>query len=126
MNPLTLEWIEKAEGDYNSAQRELRARQLPNYNDVCFHTQKMAEKYLKAVLQENGVEIPRSHNLIDVMVLCAQGDETFMDFETHLKNLNEYAVIFRYPGENAERDEAREALKMARDVRNFLRKKLGL
>ena len=83
----------------------------------------MAEKYLKAVLQENGVEIPRSHNLIDLMVLCAQGDETFMDFDTHLKNLNEYAVIFRYPGENAERDEAREALKMARDVRIFLRKK---
>jgi HEPN domain-containing protein len=126
MNPLTHEWIEKAEGDYNSAEREFRARNLPNYNDVCFHTQQMAEKYLKAVLQENGLETPRSHNLIDLMVLCVQGDETLMDIKTNLKNLNDYAVIFRYPGENAEREEAREALKTAREVRKFLRKIFGL
>ena len=31
MNPLTLEWIEKAEGDFATAQRELRARKIQNY-----------------------------------------------------------------------------------------------
>ena len=31
MKPLTLEWIDKAEGDYTSARRELRARKTPNY-----------------------------------------------------------------------------------------------
>ena len=29
MKPITLEWIEKAEGDWTSAQREYRARQRP-------------------------------------------------------------------------------------------------
>ena len=29
MNPLTLEWIEKAEGDFATAQREQRARKMP-------------------------------------------------------------------------------------------------
>ena len=29
MNPLTLEWIEKAEGDFATAGRELRARKEP-------------------------------------------------------------------------------------------------
>jgi HEPN domain-containing protein len=41
MNPLTLEWIEKAEGDFATAQRELRAHKLPNYDAVCFHAQQV-------------------------------------------------------------------------------------
>jgi HEPN domain-containing protein len=50
MNPLTTEWIEKAEGDLLTAQREYRARNRPNYDAVCFHAQQTAEKYLKAWL----------------------------------------------------------------------------
>lgn len=34
MNELTTEWIQKAEGDYNTALRELRARRCPNYDAV--------------------------------------------------------------------------------------------
>jgi len=34
MNPLPLDWIEKAEGDIIIAQREYRARKLPNYDAV--------------------------------------------------------------------------------------------
>ena len=47
MNPLTFEWIEKAEGDLVTTLRELRARRSPNYDASCFHAQQMAEKYLK-------------------------------------------------------------------------------
>ena len=50
MNELTVEWMEKAEGDYATAERELRARRRPNYDAVCFHAQQAAEKYLKAFL----------------------------------------------------------------------------
>jgi len=51
MNPLTLEWVEKAEGDFITARRELHARAKPNYDAACFHAQQMAEKYLKTMLQ---------------------------------------------------------------------------
>lgn len=64
MNALTLEWIAKAEGDYASAGREYRARRNPNYDAACFHAQQVAEKYLKAWLQEQSVVFPRTHNLI--------------------------------------------------------------
>ena len=30
MNPLTIEWVDKAEGDLTTALRELRARKSPN------------------------------------------------------------------------------------------------
>ena len=65
MKPATSEWVAKAEGDYLTAGRELRARKSPNYDAVCFHAQQCAEKYLKAVLQENERNIPKIHNLIE-------------------------------------------------------------
>jgi len=55
MKQLTLEWVKKAEGDYVTAQRELRARKSPNYDASCFHAQQCAEKYLKARLLLNFV-----------------------------------------------------------------------
>lgn len=48
MNGLLREWVDKAEGNYATAERELRARKFINYDAVCFHAQQMAEKYLKA------------------------------------------------------------------------------
>jgi HEPN domain-containing protein len=52
MNPLTIEWINKAEGDYATANREFRVRKTANYDAVCFHAQQCVEKYMKACLQE--------------------------------------------------------------------------
>jgi hypothetical protein len=43
MNELTAEWVEKAEGDYATAGRELRARRRPNYDAACFHAQQTHE-----------------------------------------------------------------------------------
>lgn len=48
MKPLTQEWVNKAEADFSSAQRELRARKNPNYDAACFHAQQCVEKYIKA------------------------------------------------------------------------------
>ena len=72
MNPLTLEWIIKAEGDFFTAGRELRARRHPNYDAVCFHAQQTAEKYLKAFLQEHDTPTPKTHDLIDLLLLCLE------------------------------------------------------
>jgi HEPN domain-containing protein len=48
MNDLTIEWVPKAEGGYETMLRESRVRRDPNYDAVCFHAQQAAEKYLKA------------------------------------------------------------------------------
>ncbi len=36
MKAATAEWVEKAEADFRSAQRELRVRSRPNHDLVCF------------------------------------------------------------------------------------------
>jgi HEPN domain-containing protein len=74
MNPAVAEWVSKAEGDFTTAGRELRARKAPNYDAVCFHTQQCAEKYLKAVLQENGQRIPKIHFLLELLAMILKFD----------------------------------------------------
>jgi len=54
MKPLTLEWVEKAERDYETMERESRVRKNPNPDAVCFHAQQCVEKYIKARLCEEG------------------------------------------------------------------------
>jgi len=126
MHVLTEEWVHKAEGDFHTASRELRARKMPNYDAVCFHCQQCAEKYLKAYLQERGQRFPRIHDLIELLELCLPYDETFESQRDHLKDLTRYAVEFRYPGEMATKEDAQAAFRAVKAVRSFVRQKLGL
>lgn len=126
MNALTTEWVEKAEGDFATAGRELRARRYPNYDAACFHAQQVAEKYLKAFLQEHGRTFPKTHNLVELLEHCLVVDADFEMQRNRLIVLDRYAVRFRYPGDAADKDEASDAYRTARVVRGFLRVRLGL
>lgn len=126
MNDLTIEWIAKAEGDYASAGREYRARRNPNYDAACFHAQQVAEKYLKAWLQEQRVIFPRTHSLIVLLELCLPLDATFEFSRDALILLERYAVQYRYPGETADKSDARLAFQASRAVRVFMRSKFGM
>jgi len=125
MKPATVEWVAKAEGDFLTSGRELRARKSPNYDAVCFHAQQCAEKYLKAVLQENDKHIPKIHNLIELMLLCEEIDGSFEMLRADLVTMERYAVRGRYPGEVAEKMEAQSAHGAAAIVRAFVKQKLG-
>ena len=126
MNDLVVEWIEKAEGDYSTAGREVRTRRHPNYDAVCFHAQQAAEKYLKAFLQKHGTAFPKTHSLIELLELCLSLDASFELQRSFLVLLDRYAVRYRYPGESAEKAEARQVFKAVTIVREFMRSRLGI
>ncbi len=126
MNAATAEWVSKAEGDFLTAGRELRARKSPNYDAVCFHAQQCAEKYLKAVLQENGKRIPKTHYLLELLALILEFDASYEFLKADLEALEDYAVRFRYPGDLAEKSEAQMAYAAAGMVRAFVRQRLGM
>ena len=111
MTPLTPEWIEKAEGDFAVAQRELRARKQPNYDAVCFHVQQCAEKYLKAILQEHNVRFAKTHDLIVLLDDVVRVAPLLDPFRESLGMMTDYAVTFRYPGDSASKEMARVAVK---------------
>ena len=62
MKKLTAQWVRKAESDYAVARKLARGSE-PHHDELCFHCQQAAEKYLKALLEENSQPIPRTHVL---------------------------------------------------------------
>lgn len=123
MKPETQEWIAKAEDDLAGAQA-LYERGL--YDLVCFHAQQCAEKYLKAFLEEQGISIPKTHKLTELMDLSG-GLLTELDpLRPALAKLSDYAVISHYVGFKASQKDVEEALQTAQEVRSVVRAMLGL
>lgn len=126
MQPLSAEWIEKAEGDYATAQRELRARIHPNYDAACFHAQQCAEKYLKACLQQLTLPIPYTHDLVTLLQALLTTQPLWVHLTPDLRALTVFGVTFRYPGASADRSMARDAFSRYRNVRRTIRAFFGL
>ncbi len=122
-NPL--DWAAKAESDFDMARRALRGK-IKRTDAAVFHAQQCAEKYFKALLVAEGVAFPRTHDLIILNHLClSNGISTNFDAQ-QLEFLSGFAVLARYPGREPSFEEAREAIAIARSVRAFARRWLGV
>jgi HEPN domain-containing protein len=126
MNPLLVEWIAKAEGDFAVMQREARVRKDPNYDAVCFHAQQCAEKYLKARLYAGGIRFAKIHNLVLLLDQTLAVEPSWNSFRADLSNLTVSAVGFRYPGDAADQKMARQSVLACRKFRLAARTALGL
>jgi HEPN domain-containing protein len=126
MNLLTQEWISKAEGDFVSAGRELRARKDPNYDSACFHAQQCAEKYLKARLMEANIPFRRSHDLLMLLNLVLPIEPSWQALMPQLSQITIFAVDFRYPGMTADKALAKQAYVACQEVRQVIRLNFGL
>ena len=126
MKPLTQEWIDKAEGDWATANREYRARKNPNYDAVCFHCQQTAEKYLKAKLQEAGINFRKTHDLNNLLNDVLPLEPTWNNLQNSLTTLTAYGVEYRYPGVKAAKSEALTAVKHSRLLRKTVRQSFNL
>jgi HEPN domain-containing protein len=93
---------------------------------VCFHCQQSTEKYLKALLNELGAAIPKTHDLDDLLGLLAPHHPTLRALRRGLKFLTDFAVEIRYPGESASKRQAEAALRWEDRVRTAARNLLGI
>jgi len=126
MKPMTREWVEKAEGDFATMEREFRARKHRNNDALCFHSQQCAEKYLKARLCEARIEFAKVHDLVALLEKALAAEPLWEVWRADLAFLTEYAVSFRYPGQSASRESAKEARRRCRVFRQAARRALGL
>lgn len=125
MNPLTLEWIEKAEEDYNTAKW---LQQSPNSvdNSICFHAQQCIEKYLKAWLQEEDIGAPRTHSLEELLDLIVTTLPEWQHWQPDFKIIMVYAVDPRYPGASRTAEDTHHAMHICDEVRQAVRTHLKL
>ncbi len=125
MNPLTLEWAQKAERDYAAITLHQQA-QSPDFDFICFHAQQCIEKYLKAWIQELNIPFPKSHDLLGLLGLILPTMPSWQAWQTDLSIVAPYAVEFRYPGKSATAENAEHAVKTCNIVREAIRKALKL
>ena len=116
------EWVEKAQGDYETASREMQVGSRPNYDAVCFHCQQCVEKLLKGALRQAGVDPPHVHDVAYLSKLLREAGVAFAPEEGELRLLSQSAVIFRYPGENATVEDTKEVMAICERLRNTLLK----
>jgi HEPN domain-containing protein len=121
----TAKWVHKAEADWEVAHRLAEGTPAPR-DIVCFPCQQAAEKYLKALLQENAAVIPRPHELADIVDLLLPDDATLARWRRKADSLTQYAVDYRYPGEMASKRQMEAALRHVDEIRLVCRGKLGL
>ena len=120
MNPLTREWLRKADDDASVASGLLRRRKIPA-DIVCFHCQQAAEKFLKACLQQAAIAFGRTHDLVELLRAASAAAPALLLLENDAKALTAYAVAFRYPGARASTKEARAAVVAMRRIRTTIR-----
>lgn len=126
MKPITGEWVGKAEGDYATARREVQVVDAPNYDAICFHAQQCAEKYLKARLVEANVGFPKTHDLGALLTLLRPVEPAWERLRLDVVGLSALAVEVRYPGRSPDSADAREAVRIAGEVRRLARNAMGL
>ena len=125
VNPLTLEWVQKAEGDYTVAQ-QVQQGQNPVHDAICFHAQQCIEKYLKAWLQEENIPFPRTHDLKELLELIVATMPSWQMWQDEFSDFSEHAVDSRYPGKFATVEETAHAMRICGEVRKAVREQLKL
>jgi len=119
------QWVAKAESDLKTAAHMVRLRTDCPTDTVCFHAQQCVEKYLKALLVLNGIEFLRTHQISTLVALVPPQVRPHLTPEEQ-DRLTEYAVTTRYPGDYdpISLEEARQAVRIARRLRNQVRRRL--
>ena len=120
------QWLAKAEQDITSV-KALFSQDPPLLHPSCFHAQQAAEKYLKAHLTWHQIEFPKTYAIEQLLDLVKGAEPETASSLRNAVALTPYGVDIRYPGEQPEpdREEARDAMELARKVRDAVMDSLG-
>lgn len=121
-------WLNKALDDVNWAEDSLEDG---HFSGVCFLSQQIVEKVLKAYLYFKRERLIRVHDLFKLLRRCEKFDPEFKKFGSTAKNLNPYYVDTRYPdiwdiSRFEDEKLATEALELAKEVVKFVEKQIKI
>lgn len=117
--PEHLGWFEKAEHDFLVIKRAQVGDDVP-WDMVTFHAQQAAEKYLKGFLVYQARRPPKTHDLVELLAICADFDQDLSSLKPDCRELTHLGFVSRYPDEPGEPTEveAQRAVEIAQRVRD--------
>lgn len=118
------QWIAKAAVDLVVIDK-LTEFEVVATSVVCFHCQQVVEKYLKVFLIANGIDIKKTHNIEFLLAECSDIDPEFSEIDP--RDLNDYGVDIRYPGDlySPSEVETLEHKKLAISIKDLVEKKIA-
>ena len=131
---ITLEWIKYGNVNLNAG-KELFEDNIDEFNIIiCFLMQQSVEKYLKAYLIFNDIEINevnknKIHDIGRLINYCEKIDSSFnILFKLNVDILSEYAINSRYPfpSKVITLEDTIEALSIAERVKSFINEKIKI
>lgn len=111
----------KAEKDYLVVKNEINSDK-PVYDAICFHAQQCIEKYLKALINEYGLVIPKIHDLDTLLNICKPVALELEIYKKEINDLSTFSIAFRYPGEDASKGDSEYSVNIMYRLRRIIRK----
>jgi len=120
-------WIDFADRDLEAAKSLLENEYLSNV--VLFHCQQCIEKCLKAILEENNIEVPKIHSVVRLFGIISENIELELNIDESTLNLvDDIYIDTRYPSGIGllpsglpSKDEAVEVLNIAQKIYDQVR-----
>jgi HEPN domain-containing protein len=120
MNETVREWRDKGQKDLESASLEMSRGNSANFDLVCFLSQQGVEKLMKGAIIARSAIPPKTHDLVKLQLMLQSVHKSWDWEESELIWLSSGAVIYRYPGEDADFDVAQQSLTLALKLRGAL------
>lgn len=124
----TKSWLDFAEYDLKTAKWEFEGK---IYTSCCYSCQQAAEKSLKAFLLFKNQIVPKVHSLDRLITEIKKLEIETIYIEEEALLLDKYYISSRYPGQYGgpeglyNEDDAKTALKSAKEILDFVKKQVG-
>jgi HEPN domain-containing protein len=115
------QWLNRAHKDLAAGEVLLKGG-FEDYENVGFHAQQSAEKFIKAFLVSHQIEFPKTHDIALLRQLVTRVDPELAEKLAIADALTRYGVEFRYPGDLplVSSSEGERVLRLAEQTRNLL------
>jgi len=117
------QWLMKANEDLLVIEK-LTENEIIAASSVCFHSQQAVEKFLKAFLIANEVDLNKTHNIEFLLSECADIDKDFSEIDPG--ELSDFGVDARYPGDMyiPDKNETLKYKKLAFKIKELVENKI--
>ena len=95
MSKFSKEWLKASMDDLMTIEHIINTENLTHI--IAFHSQQSIEKSLKALIEDNEIDIPKIHKLVKLQKILE--DKINLENDEILEQLDELYIESRYPGD---------------------------